>query len=313
MKVRTVLGLFGLLIGLGVVALSAYLWTPDKARRDLEARYLLPSDAIVTVLGTQLRVRDTGPKDSDRPPVILIHGFGSSLETWDGWAIALEKDRRVIRFDLPGSGLSHPDGNGDYTDARTLTLLAALMDEKGIAQADIIGNSIGGRIAWRFAGAYPNRLRKLVLVSPDGFASPGFEYGKVPHVPAIMTAMVWTLPKSMLKANLEPTYGDPKRLTAATVTRYHDLMLGPGSRKALLARMKQTVLVDPANVLPRISAPTLLLWGEKDALIPLSNAQEYLALMPNVSLVVLPNMGHVPFEEVPAASMSALVLFLNAL
>lgn len=312
MEIRAVLGLLGLLVGMAVVALAAYLWTSDKARSDLEARYLLPSDAMVTVLGTQMRVRDTGPKQSDRPPVILIHGFGASLETWDGWAGVLEKDRRVIGFDLPGSGLSYPDANGDYTDARTLTLLVALMDNRGITRADIIGNSIGGRIAWRFAGAYPGRIRKLVLVSPDGFASPGFDYGKTPQVPAIMAAMVWALPKSMLKANLEPTYGDPKRLTGATLTRYHDLMLGPGSRKALLARMRQTVLVDPANVLPTIATSTLLLWGEKDALIPISNAQDYLALMPNASLVVLPNVGHVPFEEVPATSVKPLAKFLNA-
>lgn len=312
MKARPILGLLGLLFGLGLAALAAYLWTPDKARSELEARYLLPSDAMVTVLGTQVRVRDTGLQESDLQPVILIHGFGSSLETWDGWASALEKERRVVRFDLPGSGLSYPDTNGDYTDARTLTLLAALMDEKGISRADIVGNSIGGRIAWRFAAAYPGRVRKLVLVSPDGFASPGFDYGTAPQLSPIMAAMVWVLPKSMLKANLAPSYGDPKRLTAATVTRYHDLMLGPGSRKALLARMKQTVLVNPSKVLPTLTSPTLLLWGENDALIPVSNAQDYLALLPNATLVIVPNVGHVPFEEVPATSLIPLSQFFNA-
>ena len=312
MKVAPIMGFLGLVFGLGLLALGAYLWTPDKSRTTLEASYLGPEDAFVTLLGSRIRVRDTGPNTRALTPVILLHGFGSSLETWEGWARDLEQDRRVIRLDLPGSGLSYPDATNDYRDTRTVALLVALMDAKGLARADIIGNSIGGRIAWHFAAAYPSRVRKLVLISPDGFASPGFDYGKPAQVPAIMAAMRWTLPKAMLKANLDPSYGAPSRLSSTTVTRYHDLMLAPGSRAALLERMKQTVLVDPVSVLPKITAPTLLLWGEKDALIPISNAQDYLRLLPTATLVKLAGLGHVPFEEMPSTSLIPLKAFLDA-
>lgn len=305
------MGIVSAAIALGAIALIGFLWTPDKARSTLEARYLKPSDTLVTVAGTRIRVRDTGSKDASLTPVIMIHGFGSSLETWEAWAASLDDNRRIIRFDLPGSGLSDPDATENYTDARTMRLLLSLMDALGLERADIIGNSIGGRIAWRFAAQHPDRVRKLVLVSPDGFASPGFDYGKTAEVPAIMSAMRWTLPKPMLKANLDPSYGDPARLSADTVTRYHDLMLGPGSRGALLARMQQTVLVDPKTILPNIEAPTLLLWGEKDALIPISNAQDYLELLPNATLLALPGLGHVPFEEAPEATFVPLHAFLD--
>lgn len=311
MRRKSVRGFLALALGIGVIGLAFYSWTPDKARATLEARYMTPSDTMISVSGTRLRVRDTGPKNSATMPVIMIHGFGSSLETWEGWAQSLGQDRRVIRFDLPGSGLSDPDTAGDYSDARSIILLDALMAASGLAKADVIGNSIGGRIAWRFAASYPDRLRKLVLVSPDGFASPGFEYGKAPEVPAIMSAMRWTLPKAMLKANLAPSYGNAERLTEATITRYHDLMLGPGSRHALLSRLKQTVLPDPAAVLPTIKSPTLLLWGETDAMIPISNAQDYLGLMPNAKLATLKGLGHVPFEEAPDVSLVPLRAFLD--
>ncbi len=311
MKATAIMGLLGLFFLVVIGGLGLYLYTPDRSRSDLEARYLKPNDQIISVLGTRIRVRDSGPQDGKYPPVILLHGFGSSLETWDGWAELLEPDRRVLRLDLPGSGLSFPDINGDYSDRRTLALLIGLMDAKGVTKADLVGNSIGGRIAWRFAEAYPDRVRRLVLVSPDGFASPGFEYDKPPKVPPLLSVIVWTLPKSLLKLNLDPSYGDPKRLSPQIVTRYHDLMLAPGSRAALLARTQQTILSDPAAILPNVRVPTLLLWGQKDALIPVSNAQDYLRLMPNASLVAFPNLGHVPFEEAPTVSIIPLRAFLD--
>jgi pimeloyl-ACP methyl ester carboxylesterase len=112
--------------------------------------------------------------------VILLHGFGASLDTWEPWAGRLSEQFRVIRLDLPGFGLTGADPTGDYSDARAMKLLAGLMDQLGIQRASLIGNSLGGRIAWNFAAMHPDRVRSLVLISPDGFASPGFEYGRAP-------------------------------------------------------------------------------------------------------------------------------------
>lgn len=297
------------LVLLALLLLGAFwLYTPDKARAELEADYLRTPADMVRVKDTLLHVRDDGPVDA--PAIIMLHGFGSSLETFEPWASALRRDYRVIRIDLPGSGLSPPDPTGDYSDKRSMALLGALMDQLSLPRATFIGNSIGGRIAWKMGAFHPDRVSKLVLVSPDGFASPGFEYGVAPKVPSMMQAMRYALPKAALKMNLTPSYGNPDTLNDATVTRYHDLMLAPGSREALLTRMGQTVLVDPVPLLRKIKAPVLLIWGEKDAMIPFTNASDYLRLLPNARLASFPKLGHVPQEEGPEETLGALKAFL---
>jgi pimeloyl-ACP methyl ester carboxylesterase len=295
--------LLATLIGGGV-----WLYTPDKPRAALEARYLNAPTDYQLVAGIRLHVRDSGPRNA--PVVILLHGFGASLQTWEPWAERLSTDHRVIRFDLPGFGLTGPDPTGDYSDGRSLHVLAALMDRLGVERASLIGNSLGGRIAWKFAAQNPDRVDKLVLISPDGFASPGFEYGKKPTLPLMMRLLPYTLPRALLRMSLAPAYGDPKALTDATVTRYRDLMLAPGVRRAILARTEQVMLEDPVPSLRRIQAPTLLLWGEKDAMIPVTNAADYVRAMPHATLVSFPGLGHVPFEEAPAVSLEPVRPFL---
>ncbi len=99
---------------------AAWLYTPDKSRAALEAIYARPPSTFVQLAGLRLHLRDTGPRDA--PAVILLHGFGASLHTWEAWARNLDTKYRVIRFDLPGFGLTGADPSGDYSDARSLTV-----------------------------------------------------------------------------------------------------------------------------------------------------------------------------------------------
>jgi len=308
--VKTVLVVAAAIALVAFVGAVAWLWTPDRDRAALERTYLAAPGDLLPVAGTVLHVRDSGPRDA--PAVVLVHGFGASLHTWEPWAHVLEASHRVIRFDLPGSGLSPPDPTHDYTDARSLALLTALLDRLGVAHANIVGHSIGGRIAWKFAAREPQRVDKLVLISPDGYASPGFEYGRPPDVPAVLKLMRYALPKALLRMNLAPAYADPSRLSDASVTRYHDLALAPGARDAMLERMAQTVLEDPVPILRTIRAPTLLLWGERDAMIPFANAADYLKAIPDVRLASVPGAGHVPHEELPAAALVPVQAFIDA-
>jgi len=286
------------------------LYTPDKPRDLLEARYAGPPSEFLLVAGLRLHVRDTGPKNA--PAVIMLHGLGSSLQTWEPWAQTLSARFRVIRFDLPGFGLTGADPTGDYSDDRGMAVLLALMDALSVPHAALIGNSMGGKLAWMFAATYPARVDRLVLVSPDGYASPGFEYGKPAEVPLIARLLPYTLPRWMLRANLAPAYADASRLTEAVVDRYRDLMLAPGVRQALLERTAQVLLQPPEPLLGRIEAPTLLVWGERDGLIPFSNAQDYMKAIRHCRLVSLPDLGHVPQEEDPARSLVPVEAFLAA-
>ena len=289
------------------------LWSPDKDRAELEARYARAPTDFIQAAGVRLHVRDTGPPSGgpDAPVVLLLHGFGASLHTWEPWASGLQDRWRVIRIDLPGAGLTGADPTGDYSDARSIQVLLALMDGLGVAHASVVGHSMGGRLAWRLAAEHPQRVDKLVLLAPDGFASPGFEYGKAPEVGFLVRLMKHVLPKPVLRASLAPAYADRTLIKDEMVDRYHDLLLAPGVRGALIARMQQLVLQEPTPWLQRITAPTLLLWGEQDTMIPVANAQDYLRVIPQARLVALPGVGHLPHEEAPSASLPALRAFLG--
>ncbi len=295
--VRHVLTVLGLVLAVAILGAGMWLYTPDKPRAVLEAIYATPPSQFIDVDGVRLHVRDTGPRDA--PAIVLLHGFGSSLQTWDGWAADLGRDFRVVRYDLPGFGLTGADPSGVYTDERSIAVLAGLMNRLGLTRATIVGNSMGGRIAWRFAAAMPDRIDRLVLVSPDGFAGPGRTYGATASVPPLLRLLPYVLPGGMLRASLRPAYADPARLTEATYVRTRDMLLAPGVRRAIVDISGQLTLVDPVPLLTRITVPTLLLWGERDAMIPFANGADYLRALPHATLHALPGLGHVPQEEAP--------------
>jgi pimeloyl-ACP methyl ester carboxylesterase len=276
----------------------AWLYTPDKGRADLEAKYAGPPSQFVEVAGIRLHLRDSGPKWG--PALVFLHGFGSSLQTWDDWARNLEADHRVIRYDLPGFGLTGADPSADYSDRRGIAVLLALLDRLGVVRASVVGNSMGGRIAWTFAAQNPSRTNKLVLISPDGFASPGLEYGATSKAPLMMRALPYVLPSFMLRDSLAPAFANADVITDGLFTRYRDMMLAPGVRQAIVDRMNQVALVDPVPLLKAIQAPTLLMWGDKDGMIPFANSADYLRALPNATLAALPGIGHIPQEEAPS-------------
>ena len=292
-----------------ILLAALYLWTPDKSKAELEKIYGSPQSAYVSALGVNLHYQDTGPS-KNAIPILFLHGFGASLQTWDTWAQALSEDYRVISVDLPGFGLTGEDPSGIYTDQRSVEVLEAFLKELNIPKVVLVGNSMGGKFAWQFAARYPNQVSKLVLISPDGYASPGIEYGKKTEVPAIADLYRYFFSRMFLVMNLKPAYANPNTLNDALVNRYYDLMLAPGVRGAILGRMQQTVLQDPVPSLSSIQVPTLLIWGEKDAFIPIRNSNDYLKVMPNAKRVSLPNIGHLPQEEQPSIGLQVLKDFL---
>jgi pimeloyl-ACP methyl ester carboxylesterase len=111
--------------------------------------------------------------------------------------------------------------------------------------------------------------------------------------------------------SLEPAYANASVITEQRLTRYHELMLAPGVRPALIARLEQSTLRDPNPTLANIKVPTLLLWGDQDAMIPVANADDYLRALPNARLVRMNGVGHLPQEEAPAESALTVHQFLQ--
>ncbi|QYU67293.1 alpha/beta fold hydrolase [Leptolyngbya sp. 15MV] len=300
-----------LAVGLLVATLIAavWAWTPDRPRAALEERYAAPPSQFLMLDGLRVHLRDTGPRDA--PAVLMLHGFGSSLHTWEAWARAMEGAFRVVRLDLPGFGLTGADPTGDYSDTRAVMLLARLLDQLGIARADVIGSSMGGRIAWRFAAERPDRVRRLVLMAPDGFASRGFEYDRPIGVSPLMRVLPYAMPRPLLRTTTAAAFADPAVLTPDLLDRYEAMLRAPGVRHAILDRMRSHALVPPEPFLRRIEAPVLLLWGERDRMVPASHAVDYERVLRNSRTVILPNLGHVPMEEAPAASVVPILDFLR--
>jgi len=292
-----------------LIGLAIWFYTPDGRRAELEQRWAAPPSTFIEVEGLRLHLRDTGPRAA--PTILLLHGFGSSLHTWDDVAAGLEDQFRVLRIDLPGFGLTGPDPFNDYSDARAHVVIGALLDRMGLERAHLVGSSMGGRIAWTFAAAHPDRVDRLVLMAPDGFASPGRPYGEQNSLPPLMRLLPHTLPRFMVRLSMAPAYADSAQLTDALVDRYHAMLIAPGVRPAILDRLLQNVLVPPEPLLAQITAPTLLLWGEKDGMVPVTNAEDYLRVMPNARRVVLPDIGHVPMEEAPATVVRVLREFFS--
>ena len=294
-----------------LLALSVWLaWTPDKTEQVLMQSYSRPGTVRLMVQQQPVFVQDSGRRDA--PVVLLLHGFGASLQAWDDWAPALEKNLRVLRIDIPGFGLSGPAVNQDYSDAADVARVIAVMDQLGVQQVIVTGHSMGGRIAWNLAAAHPERVSQLVLLSPDGFPDPNAKSDKTYEVPALLGLLPYSLPKWALRmGGVAPAFADDSQLTPQMMQRYHDMMLAPGVRTALLERMRQTRNSDPVARLQSITVPTLLIWGEKDAFIPVGNAQDYLKAMPQAKLVTLPGVGHVLHEEAPQASVQVVLDFLS--
>jgi len=290
------------------LALSLYLaWTPDLSREALLQSYSRAGTSLIKAGEQSVFVHDSGPKDA--PSLVLLHGFGASLQTWDAWAGELEKDRRVLRFDVPGFGLSGPAANNDYSDAADVVRLLALLDQFGLQQVALGGHSMGGRIAWNFAVAHPERVSHLILVSPDGFPDPSSTSENTYKVSPWLGLMHYSLPAWALKMGVAPAYGDDKLLTPETLRRYQDMLRAPGVRSAVIERMRQSRNIDPVSLLQSLKMPVLLVWGEKDAFIPISNAQDYLKAIPQATLVSVPLAGHVVHEEAPMASVQAVQAF----
>ncbi len=286
------------------------LWVPDLELTALQQRYGARSQHMLEVQGLKIHYQDTGPQDA--PVLLLLHGFGSSLQTWDAWSLQLEQHYRVIRLDLPGFGLTGASPVQDYSEQNDVATLTRFVDQLGLSNFSIIGHSMGGKMAWGLAAAVPDRVQALVLMAPDGYPETK-DIGTKPYeMPEIMGVIKYCLPKFLVRKSIEQAFFDPQALNDSTVNRYYDMLRAPGVRSAILARSNQTIYTDPVPRLQNIKAPTLLIWGEQDQMIPSSNAQNYAQVLPDSQTVVLPQLGHLLQEERPDVALAHVMLFLNA-
>lgn len=298
-----------ILIAILVIAVFAFLnrsGGPDRAEAELQAG----ADRFVEAAGQTWRVREDGPGDA--PAIVLIHGFSHSLEIWDAWADDLSADYRIIRFDLPGHGLTGARADRAYSVEDTVAQVSALLDVAAPERFVLGGSSLGGLVAWRYAAGNPDRVEGLVLVSPGGYPMHGVGDAPAP-IPLPVRLYLTTAPEVGVRAATRALYADPSKVTDQQVARIRAMMTAPGVQEALIARLEQFTLPDPEADLARVEAPALVLWGATDAMIPVENAARFEAAMPGARVVILENAGHMPMEEAPEDSLMVVRNFLASL
>jgi pimeloyl-ACP methyl ester carboxylesterase len=311
---KAVLAALALLAAAAVVYLVANR-VPDRPVEVLKARWATAPSHFVDVAGMSVHVRDEGPRD-DPVPLLLLHGTGSSLHTWDGWTGGLAGSRRVVRFDMPGFGLTGPAADGNYAIENYARVTVAVMDKLGIRDAVLAGNSLGGYVAWATAVLYPERVHALVLVDSAGYP---YESQSVPigfriaTMPVLNRLMQDVLPRAVVESSVRNVYGDPAKVTPELVDRYFDLVTRAGNRQSLVQRFEQTKAGTLAARIPELHVPTLILWGGRDRLIPPASADRFHREIRGSELIVFDVLGHVPQEEDPVATGAALARFLSGI
>jgi len=270
----------------------------------------------IEIDGIPFNYVDIGSGDGD--PVVLVHGLGGQWQNWLENIPRLAESRRVVAMDLPGFGLT-PESEDDeeITITRYGHWVNELADRLGLEKVDLVGNSMGGYIAAEVAIQFPERVSRLVLVSAAGISS-----AETIQAPILTFGRI----AAALAANSVTRY---RYLAARPITRHISLALvarHPRLLKADLAyevffkgggkpgfddALRASLDYDFRDRLPDVKVPTLIVWGERDSIIPTRDADEFERVIEDSRKIVMEDCGHIPMAERPQTFNDLLVEFLD--
>jgi len=282
----------------------------DKPVEDLIVKYTDNHSRFIKLDGMNVHYRDVG----EGPAVLLLHGSNASLHTWQGWADILAADYRVISLDLPGHGLTGPHPKNQYKWQQVAQFINNFVDAISLEKFTIVGNSMGGAIAWHYALQQPEKVSALVLIDSRGI--PPQE--SIPLIlraysmPVINNLLTVMTPKWTVGLNIKDVYGDPDKVSDEMIDRYFDLTLRAGNRDATVQRMTHPNSYDSTEKLADLKLPTLIMWGEKDSWILPKYASHFKQYMPHAKMITYPELGHIPMEEAPQQTAKDLKAFLQS-
>ena len=302
-----------LAFGVFIVLIISFFGYQDIPLDILRKKYMNSSSSFLLVDEMNVHYRDQGDK-KDSIPIVLIHGTGSSLHTYDNWTKELIINHRVIRMDLPGYGLTGPFPNRDYSYNNYVAFLKVFLEKIGVKSCILAGSSLGGNIAWRFTIENSEMVDNLILIDAAGYPMKSksiplaFTIAKIPIIQNIFTFIT---PRFIAKVSVENVYRDKTKVNEELVDRYFELTLREGNRQAFVDRFKVKSDTMSHKKIKLINQRTLILWGEEDELIPSEMAYLFHDDLPNDTLVILKNVGHVPMEERPSESLKPVIEFLR--
>jgi pimeloyl-ACP methyl ester carboxylesterase len=265
-------------------------------------------ERYVWVDGARLHYQHAG---SGRP-LLLLHGLVGSSRNWRKNIAFLARHASVYALDMLNMGESDRIAGHDSSLETTADLIVSCMDALGLEIADIVGHSHGGAVAMMLAARHPDRVRSLILFAP---ANPYCDLGR--HLIAFyqtvpgrwLARQIPWLPRGWKATALSRMYGDPTRVPADALDGYVDGLRVPGTIDHILSIVRgwssdMSKLAAMLSVLA--DKPTLLIWGDRDRAVGLRSAERLHRVLRRSRLMVLPGVGHIPFEEMPDACNGAM-------
>ena len=256
----------------------------------------------VVVDGLRIACRIRGPLDGTRPVAVVLHGWGASSAAVASIQACLADSHDSVAPDLPGFGASDPLP-AVWSSTEYLAVITKLLNQLGVQRASIVGHSRGGHFAFGFAAAHPDRVDRLVLVDSAGLRGRrGAAYQA--------RVLAFKAGRRMLASRpLAGPRGAPLRALFERRFGSDDYRAASGPLRGTLVRL---VNEDARHLLPRVQAPTLLIWGELDDATPLADGQLMERLIPDAGLVVFPGAGHFSYADDPARFCRVVTHFLRS-
>lgn len=283
----------------------------DLSYKELNETYAVAPSKFLKMDGMSIHYRIQGKGT----PLILIHGTGAALFTWDKWADSLSQYYQVITMDLPGFGLTGPSPEHEYSMRNYVDFIDHFILETDIETPFILGgNSLGGGIAWQYALRHPDKVSQLLLLSPS--ESPAREKNfniltwlSPSKIPGLNQLLYGIDTKLLVTLAMKNAYENDELISPEKSRLYYQLSLREGNREAFLKRMEASVN-DPQLDPNEVKTPSLILWGENDNVLPIQQLEGF-KKMPNASIITFLGVGHSPQEEIPTESVNHAIQYLQ--
>jgi pimeloyl-ACP methyl ester carboxylesterase len=192
-----------------------------------------------------------------------------------------------------------------------------LLTKLNVDKAVIGGNSMGGGVSWLYALEHPEKVEALLLVDASG--QPSAKSGKLPlgfrlmRMPVIKEAARFIAPRSIFESSVKTSMSIQSKIDDKLIDRYWELNRYPGNREATMQRFAspRNMTAGTKERLSAIQVPVLILWGAEDNLIPVTSAKWFAEALPQAKMIIYPNVGHIPMEEIPEKSGNDVKIWLD--